>query len=200
MEKFNYLGAIITDRNEVSVDIRSKITAGNRCYYALYTFLTSREITRKVKLDIYTTVIRPVLLYGAETWVLTERDENVLNVWERKVLRKIYGPVCRGGEWRIRTNHEIQEMYGRADIVTEIKMRRLSWLGHMERMSEERGVKKVYRGVPGGRRLRGRPRKRWSDDVEEDLLRMGVRTWRRKAINREEWNGIIQEARALHGL
>jgi hypothetical protein len=60
-------------------------------------------------------------------------------------------------------------------------------------------VKKVFKGKPGGRRLQGRPRKRWLDDVE-DLRKMGVRRWRSRVGNREEWAVIVREAKALHGL
>jgi hypothetical protein len=67
-------------------------------------------------------------------------------------------------------------------------------------MAEDRVVKKVFKGKPGGRRLRGRPRKRWLDDVEEDLRKMGVRRWRSRVENREEWDVIVSEAKALHGL
>jgi hypothetical protein len=63
-------------------------------------------------------------------------------------------------------------------IVGDIKSSSLRWLGHVERMAEDRAVKKVFKGKPGGRRLQGRPRKRWLDDVDEDLRKMGVRRWR----------------------
>jgi hypothetical protein len=72
-----------------------------------------------------------VVTYGSETWCLTANDERSLRTWEREVLRKIYGPVYDNGIWRIRTNKEL-------DIVAEIKKARWRWLGHLERMSEDR--------------------------------------------------------------
>ncbi|XP_039299202.1 uncharacterized protein LOC120355027 [Nilaparvata lugens] len=200
VDEFKYLGAMITHRNEVQVDIKAKLSAGNRCYYAMKHFLNSRLITRKVKIQVYITVIRPVVLYGAETWVPTQKDEALLNVWERKILRKIYGPIFSNGEWRIRTNQELRELFGNPDIVSEIKVRRLSWLGHLERMSDSRSAKKVHRMNPGGRRLKGRPRMRWIDDIENDLKEMGIRGWRRKVQDRDEWRGILRKAKTLNGL
>jgi hypothetical protein len=50
----------------------------------------------------------------------------------KKVLWKIYGPVCENTEWRIRTNTELIELYDELDTVTEVKRMRLRWLGHME--------------------------------------------------------------------
>jgi hypothetical protein len=74
-------------------------------------------------------------MYGAEIWVLTNADENALNIWERKILRKIYEPVQDAGIWRIRTNKELY-MYKLPNLVTEIKRAQLRWLGHVERLPD----------------------------------------------------------------
>jgi len=60
------------------------------------------------------------------------------------VLRKIFGPICVAGYWRSRTNEEVRQLYGELGIVTKIKKGRLRWLGHVERMSEERVVKRLH--------------------------------------------------------
>ena len=67
-------------------------------------------------------------------------------------------------------------------------------------MEEGRTALKVFNGKLGGKRKRGRPKKRWIEDVEEDLNKLGTRGWKQKAMNREEWTDIIREARILHGL
>jgi hypothetical protein len=64
------------------------------------------------------------------------------------VLRKIYGPVYDNRNWRIRTNKELIVLYQELDIVAEIKKARLRWLGHVERMSEDRVIKKLYMSKP----------------------------------------------------
>ena len=63
-------------------------------------------------------------------------------------------------------------------------------------MSNQRGVKKVYEGSMAGRRCRGRPRLRWIDDVEEDLRSIGVKRWRKRALDRREWDAVVKEAKA----
>jgi AAA+ ATPase superfamily predicted ATPase len=108
--------------------------------------------------------------------------------------------VCENGTWRPRTNEETADLYKEPDIVTEIKRNRLRWIGHVERMEDSRSVKKIFKGKPEGRRGTGRPRKRYLDDVEDDLEQLGVRGWRRKASEREEWAKILKEAKALQGL
>jgi hypothetical protein len=116
-------------------------------------------------------------------------------IWERKILRKIYGPTKENGQWRIKTNSELMSKYKSQDIVTAIKIRRLEWLGHISRMNEARIVKKIFEEKLEGRRGRGRSRLRWIIDVEEDLRMLGVKKWRRKALEREEWAFVIKEAK-----
>jgi hypothetical protein len=95
--------------------------AGNRCYCAFQKLLRSSLISRGTKIRIYRTVIRPTVMYGADTWVLTNAYGNALNIWERKILRKIFGPVQDAGIRRIRTNKELCDIYKLPNLVTEIK-------------------------------------------------------------------------------
>ena len=80
--------------------------------------------------------------------------------------------------------------------MTVIKIRILEWLGDVIRMNETRPVKKIFEVKLEGRRGRGRPRLRWIDDVEDDLRKLGVKRWRAKALDREEWASVIREAKA----
>ena len=83
------------------------------------------------------------------------------------------------------------------DIAKWIKWQRISWLGHLERMAEDRMPKKIFTGELEGTRRRGRPRKGWR---EEDLQVLGVRRWRELVIDREKWRGIVRQAKAHRGL
>jgi hypothetical protein len=79
--------------------------------FSLIKLLKSRAVARNTKVRMYRTVIIPVDAYGSETWCLTANDERSLRTWERKVLKKIYGPVYDNGIWRIRTNNELMALY-----------------------------------------------------------------------------------------
>jgi hypothetical protein len=83
--------------------------------------LRSKAVSRTTIIRMYKTIIRPVVLCGSEASCLTANDEKNLSIWERTVLRKIFGPICVAGNWRIRTNEEVKQLYGELDIVTKIK-------------------------------------------------------------------------------
>jgi len=98
--------------------------------------LSSRLLSKNLKIKIYRSVILPVVLYGCETWSLTLREERRLRVFEIKVLRRIFGP--RGdevtGDWRRLHNEELNNLYCSPNIVRVIKWRRMRWAGHVARM------------------------------------------------------------------
>jgi hypothetical protein len=87
-------------------------------------------------------------------------------------------------------------IYKTPDIVNVIKIRRLEWLGHVVRMNDTRSVKRIFEGKLEGGRGRGRPRLRWINVVEDALRELGVKRWRTKALEREEWASIVKEAKA----
>jgi len=77
--------------------------------------------------------------YGAEAWTLTKKEEQAVLIFERKIFRRIYGPKCENGEWKSRTNRELEEMSKEENIRKWIKGQRISWLGHLERMERVGG-------------------------------------------------------------
>jgi hypothetical protein len=90
--KFKYLWTTLTNQNDIHDEIKSKLNTGNACYYSVQNLLSSRLISKYLKIKVNRTVIVPVLLYGYETWSLTLREEHRLRVFENRVLRKIFGP------------------------------------------------------------------------------------------------------------
>jgi hypothetical protein len=99
-------------------------------------------------MQIYRTLIRPVATYGAETWTLTKSDENLLRIFERKIMRKIYGPIQEGDIWRIRFNEELNRAMNGEDIVKFIKAQRIRWLGPVKRMEVGAMPKRMMEGRP----------------------------------------------------
>jgi hypothetical protein len=94
-------------------EIKRRLNSGNACYYSVRNLLSSRLLSKYVKVRIYKTIILPVVLYGYETWTLTVKKEHKLRVFENRVLRIIFGPKRDGvtGGWRKLHNKEIHNLY-----------------------------------------------------------------------------------------
>jgi hypothetical protein len=107
VEMFMYLGSLVNNLNDIETEIKTRLTAGNKCYHALRQILKKRYISQSIKVRLYKTVIRPIVTYGVETWTSTEKMGKLLMTGERRVLRKIYGPIRENRCWRIKMNHEI---------------------------------------------------------------------------------------------
>ena len=118
--------------------------------------LSSRLLSKNLKIKIYRTTILSVVLYGCETWSLTLREERKLRVSENMVLRRIFGPRRDEvtGKWRRLHNGELNDLYSSPNIVWVIKSRRMRWAGHVVRMGEEGGVLGLG-GETGGKETTG---------------------------------------------
>jgi hypothetical protein len=86
------------------------------------------------------------------------------------------------------------------NIVKWIMGQRISWLGHLERMEEDRMPQKIFTHELEGPGRRGRPRKGRREEAERDLQVLGVRRWREMVIERKKWRGIVRQAKAHSGL
>jgi len=152
--EYLYVGVSIAE------EIKSRLSSGNACYHSVHNLLSSRLLSKNLKIKIYRIIILPVVLYGCEAWSLTLREERKLRVFENMVLRRIFEPRREEvtGEWRRLHNEEINDLYSSPNIVRVIKSRRMRWAGHVARMGEEKVVYRVLVGKPKGERLLGRPR------------------------------------------
>jgi hypothetical protein len=103
-------------------------------------------VSKKSKLKLFWSIVRPTVTYACEAWVLKGTVQNKLMVFERKVLSRIFGPTKeRDGICRIKTNDELDELIRHKNIINYIKAQRLNWFGHLHRMPEERMVKRIYK-------------------------------------------------------
>ena len=126
---------------------------------------------------------------------------DILEYLTRRILRKIFGPVQNeDGSWITRVNYEPSELMESAGRVRFTKSRRIAWLGHVKRMDEKRIPKRLLEWKLIGRRIRGRPRKRWVQDIEEDIQTMGIRGWGKLGKERPEWKRITEKAKTHSGL
>jgi hypothetical protein len=151
VKELPYLGTQLNQTNSTNSEIHARIISGNKCYYSYGKLMKSRVLNRNLKLKIYKSLIRPVVTYGCEAWTLTTRGGQHFTIFERKILRKIFGAVQdKDGSWRIRIDYELNELIGHADIVRFIKSSRIAWLGHVMWVDEKRIPKRVLEWKPTG--------------------------------------------------
>jgi len=122
-------------------------------------------------------------------------------VFERKILRKIFGPTKEAnGIWRIKTNKELVELIKHRNIINYVKAQRLSWFGHINRMPETSTVKRIHKWKPFTGRPAARPKCRWDDDVRNDLKKMKLVKWAEQVEYRSKWKAIVKKAKTLSEL
>jgi len=111
VEEFKYLGTTSTNQNSIAEEIKSRLRSGNACCHSAQNLLSSRLLSKTLKMKIYRTITLPVVLYGCEAWSLTLREERKLRVFENMVLRRIFGTRRDEltGEWRRLHNEELNE-------------------------------------------------------------------------------------------
>jgi hypothetical protein len=167
MSQFKYFETTVTNQNLIQEEIKRRLNSGNACYHLVQNVLSSRLLSKNLKMRIYKTKILPVVLYGYETWSLTLRVECRLRVFENKVLRRIFGPKRDEvtGEWKKVRNEELRDLYSSPSLIRIIKPRRMRWVGHVARMGEKRNAYRLLVGKAEGKRPLGRPKHRWVDNI-----------------------------------
>ena len=184
VNQFKYLGSVLSEGGGCEREVKERVKAAWSKWREVAGVVCDRRMPRRLKIKIYKTVIRPVLMYGSETWALRKKEQNLLERTEMRMLRWLLGVSLRE---RIR-NEEIRRLAEVACVSEKIREARLRWFGKVVRSDEESAVSRVWKEPVGGKRSRGRQKIRWTDTVSEDLRLKGLgqteardrKTWRRK--------------------
>jgi hypothetical protein len=84
--QFKYLGTTVTNKNLIQEEIKRRLISGNVCYHSVQSLLSSRLLSKNLKMRIYKTIILPAILYGCETWSLTLMEEHRLRVFDNQIF------------------------------------------------------------------------------------------------------------------
>jgi hypothetical protein len=191
----------ITNQNLIQEEIKRRLISGNVCYNSDQDLLSSRLLSKNLKIRIYKTIILPVVMYGREIWSLTLREKHRLSVFQNKMLKRIFGPTREEvtGEWRKLHNEELRDLYSSPSILRIIKSRRMRWEGHVTRMGEKRIAYRLLVGKPEGTIPLGRPRRRWVDNIMTDLGEVGWGDvdWIGLAKDRNSWRAVVNSVLIL---
>ena len=190
VDEFTYLGSVISSDGKFMKDIEKRRAAATRAFGMLRPRMWGRtEISLKVKMKVFNAIVLPVLMYGATAWALTRTEEIRLDAFEMGMLRSIVG--VRWDDF-VR-NVEIREMLSQPPVSLKLRRARMKWFGHLERMSDDRQVKRITQAEMQGRRPVGRPRTRWKDVLRRDLEGSGLSLEEAAAetLDRDQWKRIV---------
>ena len=113
MEQLKFLETTLINRYSIQKEIKSTLKSMNTCYHLVLNVVPYNLLSKNIKINIYRTIILPVVLYECETWSLTLREESGVMVLENRVLRRIYVSKRNKikGEWRKLHNQELDDLY-----------------------------------------------------------------------------------------
>ena len=186
VQTFKYLGSMISSDGNMEAEVTNRIQAGWASWRKCAGIMTDKRIDRKLKKRIYTGVIRPAMIYSAETWSTTKREEERMNVNEMRMLRWAAGVTRRD---RV-PNRYIRGSMKIAEISKKIMEKRLVWYGHIGRRTEDHYLKHVANIIVPGTRRRGRPKTRWKDCVARDMAELGLTP--HQAQDRATWRRLVR--------
>jgi len=187
VQSFCYLGSHLTPTNSVDHEINIRIGRAASAFKRLNTTWRSK-VKIKTKLKIYNAVVVPTLLYGSETWATTKRQEQRLDGFDTRCLRRL----LKIRWWHHTRNSDVREQTKQPYASLLLKRNRMRWFGHVQRMDTQRLPLQLYKWDPtciGGRRRPGRQRQRWIDACTRDLTSMGLTLSEAENIarDRSEW-------------
>jgi hypothetical protein len=126
VQSFRYLRPVDNQNNTIEEDIKERIIAGNKACYVNRKMFQSKLLSRKYKFKLYRTLTTPIVTNSTETWVLKENSIQKFMIFERIILRKIFEPTKElNGQWRIKTNEELDDLVQQINIIRFIKSQRL---------------------------------------------------------------------------
>ena len=189
------MGPIINVSNSIEEDTKERIVLGTKAYYANLKFFKSRLVKRQSTLKLYRTVIRPIVTYTIRN-MGTERSNNseIISLWEENLKKNIWSHKRKG----VKTNTQLEELIKQKKIINYIKAQWLSWFGHMQRMPDNRTVKKIFQWKPLTKRSQGRHKYRWKDNIKQDICQMKIKNWIAGVQDRGKWKDVVEKAKTFN--
>ncbi|GBP53124.1 Putative uncharacterized transposon-derived protein F52C9.6 [Eumeta japonica] len=167
VDEYIYLGQLIATRDTVPKEIDRRIANTWKRFWSLNEIMKNKDMPIKDKRRVYNICILPCLTYGCQTWALTEKLTNKLSICQNGIERSVLGLRIKD---KIRLNNIKNETKFK-DANKVCKHLKWKWTGHM-REKNENGLE--YQRVPQGwKRNKGRPTKRWEDDIKEEPVQNG---------------------------
>lgn len=192
VSKGKYLGSWFTADGCLEPELQSRIASANVAVARLQTIWRSRAIGRKTKIRLYRTLVLTILLYGAESWPVTQSQVDRLEAFHQRQLRRI----LRVRFWQHVSCEEVLARASTPSMADILRQKRMAWLGHVMRMPEHRLVKQLLCGQMVGSRRKGRPQHTLRRVYEQDILAVqggfpsGL-SWTQVVLDRFAWRSFV---------
>ncbi|XP_057312797.1 uncharacterized protein LOC130654265 [Hydractinia symbiolongicarpus] len=192
VKNFCYLGDMLGSEGGVGRSVTCRIGSAWKKFRELLPLLTSRVLSIEVKGRLYEACVRSVMLYGSETWAVKQED---LDRLERNDMRMVRW-MCNASLRDKKSSDELRSRLSIRRIKDVIQVRRLNWLGYLERMEEDNWVRKCRDLIVPGAKPRGRPRKTWHEVIRTDLIERKLSL--DLTQSRSDWKRVINIPRPTH--
>jgi hypothetical protein len=164
-KEFKYLGSIFAEDDRMDREIEARTQSANAVLHQISPLLQHANIPMTTKARLINSTFIPSLTYQCQTWTLNKAQKQKITTTEMKCLRRAAGKTIRD---KIR-NEEIRKVVGATPVNDFINQQRIRWFGHLVRMPVTQPALRAYNTRCTGSRPRGRPRKRWINEVADHL-------------------------------
>ena len=171
--KFTYLGGAVTTQGGGGDDITCRRGKARTAFTKLNRIWTSSNYSIMTKVHLYNSMVRSIIIYGCETWKMSEGDTRKLDTFQFTCMRRIIKI-----RWPyVVSNEDLMKRTETKRVSTEIKIRRWKWIGHVLRMERNSHCRTALTWQPEGKRRQGRPRTTWHRTVENEKKEIGIASW-----------------------
>ncbi|KAL0878559.1 hypothetical protein ABMA27_003646 [Loxostege sticticalis] len=194
VERFQYLGSVITNRGSCEPEIRRRIGMAKTAMTQLGKIWKDRNVTNRTKTHLVRTLVFSIFLYGAETWTLKAADRQRIDAFEMWCWRRLLRIPWTAHRTNVSVLKELK--MENAQRLSSICLHRVvSYFGHIARREANNLEKLIVTGKIEGKRPRGRSPKRWSDQISEQLD-LPVSAALHKATDRISWRQTMRRLRS----
>jgi len=180
------LGSIVAENGGTSKEVNSRIQKARGSFSKLRKVWLNKSLRKDTKIKIFNACVKYVLLYGCETWLLTNEIRRKMQTFVNRCLRYI----LRIWWSNFISNKDLGKVTGQEDINLEIRKRKFRWIGHTLRKEDGEIPKEALLWNPQGNRKTGRPKNSW----RRSIIKEAGRSWnelRILATDRQKWKGLI---------
>lgn len=182
VNEYLYLGQIISPHDLTTKELDRRIGNGWKQYWNLKEVMKNKEMSMTIKRKLFDTCILPVLTYGCQTWALNKSHYKKLEICQNAMERSMMGKRLSD---KVR-NIDIKKCTKTKDITTTIKKLKWKWAGHTIRGREKWSKAIMYWFTRDKKRKRGRPTRRWEDEIKS----AAGGCWTTIARDRDKWKEL----------